>query len=151
MNVGEHCKRGVVSIAADNDVVEAAKVMRQHHVGFLVVHEPGDELRKPIGVVTDRDLVLAVMAREVDPHAVTVRDVMTLQPLMASESDDLGDVLAAMRLAGVRRVPVVDARGALTGILAIDDAIQLITSLMCDLSGSIKSEQRQERQTRVGL
>jgi CBS domain-containing protein len=103
-----------------------------------------------VGVLTDRDLVLGVMARDVDPHAVTVEDVMTRQPLIANEEDELSDMLQGMRLAGIRRVPVVDARGALTGIMAIDDAIDVVTGLMCDIAGSIKSEQRQEWRARAG-
>jgi CBS domain-containing protein len=150
MNVGEYCKRAVIAIASSSDAAEAAKLMRQQHVGFLIVHREGDELRKPVGVLTDRDLVLGVMARDVDPHAVTVDDVMSRKPLTANEADELSEVLQAMRLAGFRRVPVVDARGALSGIMAIDDAIDVVTGLMCDIAGSIKSGQRQEWRARVG-
>lgn len=148
MRVGEYCKRAVVSINASADVGEAAKLMREEHVGLLVVHEDGDELRKPVGVLTDRDLVLAIMAPDVGPQAVAVKDVMTRQPLIAKENDEFSDLLQAMRLAGIRRVPVVDTRGALVGIIAIDDAIDVITGLMCDIAGSIKSEQRQEWRAR---
>lgn len=150
MKVGEYCKRAVVSIDDDADALAAAKLMRQEHVGFLVVYKAGDELRKPVGVLTDRDLVLAVMARDVSPQSVTVQDVMTRQPLIASEHDELSDMLQAMRMAGIRRVPVTDTRGALSGIMAIDDAIDVVTGLMCDIAGSIKSEQRQEWRARAG-
>jgi CBS domain-containing protein len=150
MKVGEYCKRAVIAIKAGSDAAAAAQLMREEHVGFLIVYRDGDELQKPIGVLTDRDLVLAVLARNVDPHAVTVGDVMTRQPLIANENDELNDMLQGMRLTGVRRVPVVDARGALAGIFALDDAIDLITGLMCDIAGSIKSEQRQEWRVRTG-
>ena len=150
MKVGEHCQRTVVAIASSADAADAAKLMRTEHVGFLVVHRGEDRSQHPIGVLTDRDLVLGVMARDVDPHAVTVNDLMTRQPLVASDSDELSDILQAMRVAGVRRVPVVDVRGALMGIMAIDDAIDVITGLMCDISGSIRSEQRAERRARAG-
>jgi len=150
MKVGQYCKRAVVAIASSADAAAAAKLMRAEHVGFLIVYREGDELQRPVGVLTDRDLVLGVMARDVDPHSVTVDDVMTRQPLIANESDEFGDMLQAMRMTGVRRVPVVDVRGALIGIMAIDDAIDVITGLMCDLAGSIKSEQRQEWRARAG-
>ena len=150
MKVGEYCKRAVVSIDTTADGVDAAQLMREEHVGFLVVYRNGDELRTPIGVLTDRDLVLGVMARDVSPRSVTVQDVMTRQPLVANESDELSDMLQAMRLAGIRRVPVVDERGALAGIIAIDDTIPIIAGLMCDIAGSIKSGQRQEWRTRTG-
>ena len=149
MKVGEYCNKCVVAIASSADAADAAKLMRTHHVGFLVVHREGDVLRKPVGVLTDRDLVLGVMARDVDPYAVTVEDIMSRQPLTANESDGLNDLLQGLRLAGFRRAPVVDARGALVGIMTIDDAIEVITGLMCDVAGSIKSEQRQERRRRT--
>ena len=144
MKVGEVCKRAVVTIGSKVDIAEAAKTMREKHVGLLVVFKEGDEIRRPVGVLTDRDIVLQVTAREVNARDVMVDDVMTRQPLIASEGDDLGEVLQAMRLAGIRRVPVVDIRGALTGIIAIDDAVDVVTGLLCDITGSIKNEQRQE-------
>lgn len=144
MVVGDYCKRGVVAIDSSADISEAARLMREHHVGFLIVYKEHDVLRKPIGVLSDRDIVLQVTAKDVDPRSVTVEDAMTREPLVASESDDLHDVLQAMRLAGIRRVPVVDARGALCGIIALDDAIELIASLLSDISGSIRGGQRQE-------
>ena len=150
MKVGDYCKRAVVTIACSADAAQAAKLMRSQHVGFLVVHREGDPLQKPVGVLTDRDLVLGVMARDVDPHAVTVDDVMSREPLTANDGDELSDMLQAMRLAGFRRVPVLDLRGALIGVMALDDAISVVSELMCDIAGSIKSEQRQEWRTRVG-
>lgn len=148
MKVGDYCKRAVVSIMSGTDIVAAAKLMRERHVGFLIVTQEGDELRRPVGVLTDRDVVLQVIAREVDPHSVLTEDVMTRKPLIANESDELSDVLQAMQLSGFRRVPVVDTRGALSGIFAIDDAVDLVTGLLCNISGSIKSGQRQEWRAR---
>ena len=149
MKVGQHCKHRAVCIHSAADIVEAARMMRDEHVGFLIVYERGDDIRKPIGVLTDRDIVLEVLAKDVEPHAVTVEDAMTHQPLVARESDELAEALQAMRMAGIRRVPVVDGRGALAGIFALDDGIDLITGLLCDISGSIKSEQRQEWRARA--
>jgi len=150
MKIGDVCRRGAISIANTEGVADAARVMREHHVGFLIVYQSGDELRRPIGVVTDRDLVVGVMAKQVDPETLKVDDVMTRQPLVANEAEDLSDLLQAMRMAGVRRVPVVDVRGALSGIIAIDDVFDVITSFMCDITGSIKHQQRMERRARVG-
>ena len=150
MKIGDVCQRGVIAIANSEGITEAARLMREHHVGFLIVHQAGDDLRRPLGVLTDRDLVVDVMAKQVDPAALKVDDVMTRQPLVAIETEDLSDLLQAMRLGGVRRVPVVDVRGALTGVIAIDDVFDIITSFMCDITGSIKHEQRVERRERVG-
>ena len=148
MKVGDYCKRGVIAVGAKADITEAAKLMRDDHIGFLVVCNEDDEIRKPVGVLTDRDIVLQVTARDVNPHAVTVADVMTRKPLIATETDDVSDLLQAMRIAGIRRVPVVDTRGALTGIIALDDVIDVVTGMLCDISGSIKHEQRQEWRSR---
>jgi predicted transcriptional regulator len=150
MKVGDICKRAVISIEDSMDITAAAELMRQHHVGFLIVYKSGDELRRPIGVLTDRDIVIEVVAKGVDPASLTVDALMTRQPLVANESEQLGEVLQAMRMAGIRRVPVVDIRGALTGVVSIDDAFDVITSFMCDIAGSVKNEQRQEWHSRAG-
>jgi predicted transcriptional regulator len=150
MNVGDICKRAVISIDNSMDITAAAELMRQHHVGFLIVYKSGEELRRPIGVLTDRDIVIEAVAKKVDPASLTVDDLMTRQPLVATESEQLGDVLQAMRMAGIRRVPVVDTRGALTGVISIDDAFDVITGFMCDITGSVKNEQRQEWHSRAG-
>lgn len=148
MNVGQCCNRAVVAVSSQSDIAEAAELMRRKHVGFLVVLDPDDPQRRPVGVLTDRDIVLQVIAREVSPHSVTVHDVMTAQPMIATESDELHELMQGMRFAGIRRVPVVDARGTLSGVIAVDDAIDVIAAMLSDLSGSIKSEQRHERRVR---
>ncbi len=148
MRVDQYCKREVVAIAGDADVTEAAGLMRDRHVGFLVVFERDDPARRPIGVLTDRDIVLEVTAPSIDPHAVTVADVMTNDPMMARDSDDLSELMHGMRMAGIRRVPVVDANGALTGVIAVDDMIEVVSLLMEDIAASIKAEQRQEWRAR---
>jgi len=150
MKVGQYCKRSVVSIASYVDIAAAAQLMREQHIGFVIAYKQGDDLHHPIGVLTDRDIVLQVTAPCVDPKSITVDDVMARQPLIASEDDELTEVLQAMRLAGIRRVPVVDVRGALVGVIAIDDVIDVVTGLLCDISGSIKSEQRQEWRAKPG-
>lgn len=148
MRTGQYCRRAVISIGTRADIAEAARRMRDSHVGFLVALNEGDERRRPVGVLTDRDIVLQVTARDVDPHSVTVGDVMSRDPLVAGENDELGDLVHAMRQAGYRRAPVVDSSGSLVGIIAIDDVIDLIAGLLCDLAGSIANQQRQERRVR---
>lgn len=144
MNVSEHCCRGVISISDTADIVTAARLMRDQHVGLLAVYRQGDDSHRLTGVLTDRDIVMQVTAADRNPHLVKVQEVMTRQPILAYEGDELRDVLQVMRLAGIRRVPVVNADGAAMGILALDDAIELITGLLCDISGSIRSERHHE-------
>lgn len=149
MKVGEICQRAVVCIDNTVDLSAAAQIMRERHVGFLVVYRAGDDLRRPIGVLTDRDIVVEVIAKKVSADALTVEDVMTRQPVIANEHEELADVLQGMRMGGIRRVPIVDVRGALIGVLAIDDAFDVLTNFMCEITGSVKNEQRVERRTRA--
>jgi len=148
MKAAEYCKLDVVTVPKSSDIAEAAGLMRDEHVGFLVVLDEADAVRRPVGVLTDRDIVVQVLARGVDRHKITVADVMTRKPITANEQDDLAEVIRGMRTAGVRRLPVVNATGALTGVIALDDAIIAMTGMLCDVSGSIRNEQRQEWNTR---
>ncbi|MDE2451458.1 MAG: CBS domain-containing protein [Gammaproteobacteria bacterium] len=149
MNAGSVCKRGVITVAPTDDLIAAAHVMREKHVGYLIVSE-GAPLRhrRVVGVLTDRDIVVAVLAQEVDAHALKVGDVMTRDPLLIEEGQSLEAVLCHMREAGVRRVPVVDRSGALTGVLSIDDVLELIAEQLINIAGSIRNEQRMERVVR---
>lgn len=150
MNVGEYCNRYVVTIKPDAALADAAELMREKHVGFLVVVDEADPWRRtPIGVLTDRDIVVQVFAPGAEAAALTVADVMTRDPVTASEQEDLGELLTKLREAGVRRAPVVGVDGGLVGVIAMDDAIELVTNLLCDISGLIRQGQRAERRTRA--
>ena len=148
MKVGEYCNRAVTTIDSDADLTAAAHMMRDHHVGFLIVLAAGGIAREPVGVLTDRDIVLQVLAKNVDPASLTVGDIMTRDPMIAREEDDLGELLQGLRLAGIRRVPVVDSQGVLVGIISVDDAIEVIAGLLTDVSGSIRHQQQREWRTR---
>jgi len=150
MNAGSVCKRGVVTVTTTDDLITAAHVMREKHVGYLVVAESAGpvERRRVIGVLTDRDIVVGVLAQEVDARALKVGDVMTRNPLVIEEGQSIEAVLRHMREAGVRRVPVVDRAGALCGVLSIDDVLERIAEQLIDIAGSIRNEQRMERAVR---
>lgn len=145
MKVGEHCRRSVVTIGPGSDLSEAARLMRDQHVGFLVVVQPKGGGQTPVGVLTDRDIVVQVLGAGADASTLTVEDVMTRKPVLASESDDLSELIHGMRTTGVRRAPVVDAQGRLVGIIALDDAYDVITDLMCDMCGTVRNELRMEQ------
>jgi len=100
-------------------------------------------------VLTDRDVVVQVIARGVDPRQVTAADVMSRKPLVATEADDLNEAVQGMRIAGIRRMPVVARDGSLLGIIAMDDVLEVVTGMLCDMSGTVRNEQRQERRLRV--
>jgi CBS domain-containing protein len=144
MNAGSVCKRGVVTVAPTDDLIAAAHLMREKHVGYLIVSQAS----RIVGVLTDRDNVVAVLAREVDARALKVGDVMTRNPLLIDEGQSIEAVLRHMREAGVRRVPVVDSSGTLTGVLSIDDVLERIAEQLINIAGSIRNEQRVERAVR---
>jgi CBS domain-containing protein len=150
MNAGTICKRDVVTIRETDDLTLGAHLMREKHVGCLIVVEPAEQggQLKVVGVLTDRDIVVAVLAREVDARTLKVGDVMTRNPLLAQDSQSIDAVLRHMREVGVRRVPVVDHTGHLIGVLSLDDVLEAIAEQLMNVAGSIRSEQRVERAVR---
>jgi CBS domain-containing protein len=150
MPVGELCNREVIVVRRDASVVEAASLMREYHVGDLVVVADDDERRRPVGILTDRDIVVELVAGKLSYDAVTVGDLMSNDLLTAAEGDDLFDTLRRMRDRGVRRVPVVDKGGALLGILVVDDLLDLLAEQLDTIVSLIGREVRQERARRGG-
>ncbi len=145
MNAGELCTREVVVAERELSVIEAAERMASHHVGDLVIaEERGTEL-VPIGIVTDRDLVRFALAHGLDVIRRTrVVDAMSGELVTARETDDVASVLKLMRGHGVRRMPIVNARGALVGILTADDVLEWLSEQMDDLVKLIAREQKRE-------
>jgi signal-transduction protein with cAMP-binding, CBS, and nucleotidyltransferase domain len=139
MSVGEICNRETVIVEKSASILETARLMRSHHVGSIVVMESGSESARPAGIITDRDLVVEVLAANLDIERVTVGDVMSFELMTARESDGIWDTIHRMRTKGVRRVPVVDAQDALAGILSMDDLLARL----------VKREQKSERDTRT--
>ena len=148
MNVGELCNRIVVFAHARTPLTEAAKLMREHHVGSLVVVDETEEGRVPVGIVTDRDIVVAVVAGEVDPRTLAVGDVMATELVTVREEDSVFDVLRLMRRCGVRRLPVLTAAGTLAGIVTVDDLLEIVAEQLDDLVHAIAREQARESQAR---
>jgi len=147
MTVGECCNRQVVIARREETLGEVARRMRTFHVGALVVVDEQEGRRVPVGLVTDRDLVVRVLsdgARDFD--AVLVSDIMTPGPATAHEGDNLRDAIKKMRSFGVRRLPVVNDRGALEGILTFDDVLELVAGELSDLSTLLSREQSRERE-----
>ena len=142
MNVGEISQRNVVTVRDFDELTAAAELMRERHVGSLVVVEAGFEpgSLRPIGIVTDRDIVVAVLAREADIRTLRVGDVMTRGPAVIQEDAQMEDALREMRRVGVRRLPVIGSRGQLVGILSLDDLLDAIAAQLQEVAGSIRSE-----------
>jgi CBS domain-containing protein len=137
MSLLEFCRRDVVTVRPEASVSVAAELLRDRGVGALVVVADGT---RPVGIVTDRDLVLQVMAKELDPERTRVADVMS-QPVVTADALDRIEVTAArMRELGVRRMPVVSPDGQLIGLLSADDLIELVGRELHDLGEAVRKE-----------
>jgi CBS domain-containing protein len=149
MAVGEICNREVVIAEKTLSVVDAALLMRKHHVGDLVVIEEKAGRRYPVGIVTDRDIVVEVVAAGVNPDALKVGDIMGPEVATVRESEGLFEALRHMRDKGVRRMPVVDRDGGLVGILTLDDLLSLLAEEMTELAKLVSHERQREAVSRT--
>ena len=149
MTAGKYCNREVVITGPATTATEAAQLMRQFHVGDLVVVEKKGKESLPVGIITDRDLVVEILAQEVAPEAIMLKDIMSTNPASVTEAATLFDALEQMRGRGIRRLLVVNAEGGLEGILCADDVIELIAEASNDLVKLIRREQMREQQKRV--
>ena len=149
MPVGEICNREVVVAERTTTIVEAAQLMRRYHVGDLVVVDEVQDRRVPVGMVTDRDLVVDVIAREQPFASCTVSAVMSATVVCVPETAGVIETIQLMRSHGVRRVPVVDAGGALVGILAADDLLDLLAEELSALARIAPRGQEREVRSRL--
>ena len=148
MQVGEVCTREVVCASSETTVAAAAKTMRQYHIGDVVVTRTEAGRRIPLGIVTDRDIVISVVATELAADTLTLGDIMNPELATAREDEDVFDVVERMRNKGVRRMPIVDAEGSLVGIISLDDVIEILAEQMSQLAHLIAREQLHEMETR---
>ena len=145
MTIGEICNRTVVCATRDITVVEAANLMRQHHIGDLVVV---DGRRTPVGIVTDRDVVVEVVAPGLDAKSIKLGDLLIGHLTAVEERENCADVVRLMAAKGVRRMPVVDAAGILVGIVTIDDLLPQLATQLAELSELPGRSREHELQTR---
>jgi CBS domain-containing protein len=144
MTAEDVCNRQVVFTRPETSLLEAVDLMRTHHVGDVVVVREPDGERVPIGILTDRDVALAV-ERLLRLPRMRVADVMSAALVTSPERDSLFDVLKKMQSHGIRRLPVVNDRGGLEGILTFDDVIELLSEELTDLAKLVAKEQKRER------
>ena len=152
MTVGEVCRRDVIVAKPDTPVPEAAALMKNYHVGDLVVvrTRPGGQWT-PVGIVTDRDIALTVASHAERMPYLQLSDVMKGNVVTALESESLHAALKTMQRAGVRRLPVVNVEGLLEGIVTLDDTIGLLSEELTDLARLVIHEQQKERLQRKEL
>ena len=148
MPIGEFCSREVVIADPSMTVLEGARLMRRYHVGNVIVVDRRDGARKPVGIVTDRDIVLEVVVNRLDPATVALGDIMVTNLAVAHVGEGVFDTIQFMRRRGIRRVPVVDGTGELVGIVALDDVIGLLAEELSEVSKVISREQALEADSR---
>lgn len=148
LTTGDICTRNVTIAFRRTTLSGAARLMRENHVGCLVVVEETGGMRIVVGVLTDRDIVTAVVAPGLDLNSFYVEDVMTTDLVTAREDDSLIDLMRSMRRKGVRRVPVVGGQGELVGVVTLDDVLDIMAQELSLLVAAIDSEGKRERQMR---
>lgn len=149
MTIGEICTRETVIATREMTVAAAAQLMRRHHVGTLVVvDQVNGGKRVPVGIVTDRDAVVEVMATGLDPNAITVGDIMDQELVTARENEGVLETMQIMRYKGVRRLPIVGKAGELIGIVSIDDLLEVLAEEFSELAKIFAREQARETTTR---
>jgi len=146
--IGELCVRDVVTGTCEMTVAAAAKLMRQEHVGCVVIVDKANGgLGVPLGIVTDRDIVLEVTAPGLDANAVSIGSIKPRELVTARADKDALEALRLMRSKGVRRLPVVSENGSLLGIVAFDDLLELVAEQLSGLTKVISREQAREATT----
>ena len=131
MAIGEYCNREVVVAHPEVSAKEAARLMRKYHVGSLVLVNRTDHGLVPIGVVTDRDLVVELMALDIDnPPSISAGELSCRELVTVNESDDVMAVVETMQRHGVRRLPVVNRQGYLIGIITADDILDVLADAL---------------------
>jgi CBS domain-containing protein len=148
MLLKEVCTLDAICCGPQTRVLAAAHLMRTHHVGDLVVVEDPDHERVPLGVITDRDLVLEVLGNGLDPATTTLGALIHRPVVIAREDEDTSVVIERMHSHGVRRVPVVDQHGAVVGIITLNDLLRVFVDEAAKLVQIMSRGENQERRTR---
>jgi len=142
MNINDICSRNVYCVYPSQALAEAAREMNRRGIGTAVVVEARGDKLQPVGIVTDRDMVCGQIALAKDLFCLLVSDVMTPNPLVLDENSGLSEGIGALKAQGVRRAPVVDAAGNLSGIISTDD---LLPAVVRELAALVKTVDMQAR------
>jgi CBS domain-containing protein len=144
MHVGEVCSREVYMVQPAEPLIEAAREMSRRHVGAVVVVEQRDAVVRPVGIVTDRDVVRAGLKRNAGLADLSVAEAMTRAPLTFDESCTVADAIEQMSARHVRRAPVTGAGGDLVGIVSFDDLLPAVAEELSSLARLIGAQARRE-------
>lgn len=148
MPISECCNIGVVCCEANASIPQIAQLMRKHHVGDVIVVRHDGNARIPVGIVTDRDIVIETVAEQVDMDLLTAGDIMSSPLITVHENESFAESLRLMRHHKIRRLPIVDEKGVLYGIVAADDIVHLLTLELSMLTTTMTEQPAAERQAR---
>jgi len=138
----------VAVVEPETAALLAAQIMRRHHLGALVVVDAQDKSR-PVGIVTDRDLVLELMAEGLDPAVFTAGDIMSVNLVLAHPDMDALEAVQLMHAHQLRRLVIADEAGRLTGIVSLEDIIELLARELGSLAGGLANARDRETNPRV--
>jgi len=145
MLAGEYCNRSVTIIGKHDSIRKASKLMRKHHTRDILVVELRNGERIPVGIITDRDIVIQVLAIDVEIDDISIEDVMSYKLITANENDDLMNTIRRMRINTVRRIPIVNQAGGLVGVLSTDDILDIITEQLMDIDQINFNDKKREK------
>jgi CBS domain-containing protein len=127
MNVGDICSRNVIHVSQQDSVLDIVRIMQEQHVGSVVVVDDLDGEIRPLGMITERDLVLEVLAAKINPSVVTAEDIMTCELICVTETHNVTQALKYLCYYGVRIAPVVNVNGVLVGLFSIEDSLSTLS------------------------
>ena len=149
MSVGQYCDRKVGLVSQSFSILEVAQIMRNCHVGEVVVVEQLNGKNIPVGIITDRDLVIEIIAMEVNVDQLSVGSIMSMEMITINEDKSLRDALEIMQLHGIRRSPVVDSNGTLLGLIKIESILEVLSHDMAKVLELFNTERRVETTLRT--
>ncbi|MBN1205389.1 MAG: CBS domain-containing protein [Myxococcaceae bacterium] len=135
MSLERFCRKTVSTALASETVQAAAEKMTQQHVGALIIV---DESGRPVGILTDRDIVCRVLSERREPAATPIQAVMSAKPVVARVGDMIEEAAISMRQQGVRRLPIVNASGKAIGMVSLDDLIVLFTAELGQTAAAVR-------------
>ena len=147
MRVSEICTRDVVFCEREATVAQIARLMREHHVGDLIVGQQQDDRLLPVGIITDRDLVVRVLATDGELATPTAGSLMSSPLIHAHEDEFVYEAIGRMQENGIRRLPVLDASGFLIGMLTLDDVVEFLAEELTQIARVAPRQIRLKRPT----
>lgn len=146
MRVDAVCSKNVIVVSREESVDKVAQLMREYHVGAVVVTDEAHGQRRPVGIITDRDLVVELLAKDMDVASVSAGDLVSTNLVTVSADTSVLEAVEIMSNRGVRRAPVVDGPGQrLVGILAVDDVLGVLSQAVDRVASLIRYEQDREK------